>query len=74
MLTPLDTWVFADVPVGRGVPSGVHAGPVGAGEAEGAAHTPWGRRGRTGLQSRCGGTGPSTPSWSRKHNKREYVS
>lgn len=47
----------ADVPVGWGVPPGVHAGAVGAGEAESAAHATGSRRGRAGLQSRCGGTG-----------------
>lgn len=47
--------VFSDAPVGRRVSPRVHAGPVGAGEAESVAHSTWSRGGRTRLQSGCGG-------------------
>lgn len=53
----LNNRLVPDVPAGRGVPPGVHAGAVGAGEAEGAAHAAGSRRGRPGLQPGCGGTG-----------------
>lgn len=46
----------SDLPLGRGVSPRVHAGPVGAGEAEGVAHASWSRRGRFGLNSRFRGT------------------
>ena len=51
---------LSDLSAGGGVPPGVHAGPVGAGEAAGAAHPAGGRRGRPGLQSGCGGTACQT--------------
>lgn len=46
----------SDLPLGRRVSPGVHAGPVGAGEAEGVAHASWSRRGRFGPDSRFRGT------------------
>lgn len=46
----------SDLPLGRRVSPRVHAGPVGAGEAEGATHASWSRRGRVGLDSRFRGT------------------
>lgn len=46
----------SDLPLGWRVSPRVHAGPVGAGEAEGVAHASWSRRGRFGLNSRFRGT------------------
>lgn len=46
----------SDLPLGRRVSPRVHAGPVGAGEAEGVAHASRSRRGRFGLDSRFRGT------------------
>lgn len=57
-------WLFycmtlnvSDVLVGWGVPSWIHAGPVGAGEAASSTHITRSWRRCTGLQSRCRGTG-----------------